>query len=99
MLICEIVRGGLKHNAVQVEIAYLLGRRLVNIVRPWKAGRPSGIAMLPASGRQIGIMRGLREVVQIIAMDMPGENTESWRDPVHYAGTPISILVLILASA
>src|SRR5688500_13555989 len=65
----------LKQNHVKIEILHLIDGNVVHVIPPIATARAATIAFA-LSFRQVKFERGLREVVKIIAVYMPGKNPQ-----------------------
>src|SRR5437588_839771 len=67
----------LKKNAVQIQMPNFLDGYIVDIFAPRQMSPPPDIPLRPICfERHIELMRCLSQVIQIAAMDMPGQNAE-----------------------
>ncbi len=82
MLIDQVVTVRLEQDAIEVQLADPFGRRLDHVVRPGEAGRTAAVALRPARlDRQVKLQAALRQVVEVVPMDVPGQHTR--RGAIH----------------
>src|SRR5436190_928042 len=73
-LIGRVVARRLKQDAVEFATRDIAGSDLVEIVRPWERSGSAAVWMRSASFHgHVEVMWRLREIPQIVAVDVPGE--------------------------
>src|SRR5690606_1931608 len=73
-----VVASRLVEDAVEREVANRLGRDFMNVRRPRERARPAAVAFRPAGLHgEIELGTGVREVVEIRAVDVPAKNAGS----------------------
>jgi hypothetical protein len=77
MLVVQVVPAGLKQNAIDIGVTNFVDRNFDNILSPWKRAGTSGVTgcIVAAHRQQKGAGR-LGQVIQVVAVDVPGKNSQ-----------------------
>jgi hypothetical protein len=77
VLVLLELRGVLKHDAVELLPARLVDRQVVHMRSPRYGAAAPGVAWRPARlGQHVEFVRRARQGVQIVAVRVPGEDSE-----------------------
>jgi hypothetical protein len=89
VLVLQVVLARLKEDAVEVQLAHLLGRHLMDVVGPRVAGGASEVAVGPAGlDRQVELLAGMGQVVEIAPVDVPGQDAQGTHRHVFSCPNP-----------
>jgi hypothetical protein len=78
MLVDLVILPGLEENTIELKPRNLLSRDFVKVLRPREGAAPAPVTLRPPLFyRNIEVVVAVSQVVQVIPVDMPGENSQS----------------------